>query len=106
MLKFGLRVHLHCVGVYLNSISVCVLVCICQDVVCVHVGLSYNQTWLNLLYFYCLGSSSCWFELCIHVTTILAFMSKLVLKLQPLKNFKYKYLFGDKIPKRNGASSS
>lgn len=29
----------------------------------------------------------------------LAFMFKLPLKLQPLKNFKYKYLFGDKISK-------
>ncbi len=93
MLDFGLRVHLHRVNVCLNSISVCVLICICQDVVYVHVDLSYNQTWLNLLYFYC-------FELCIHVTTILAFMFKLPLKLQPPKNFKYKYLFGDKIPKR------
>jgi hypothetical protein len=27
-------------------------------------------------------------------------MFKLPLKLQPPKNFKYKYLFGDKIPKR------
>jgi hypothetical protein len=35
-----------------------------------------------------------------------AFMSKLPIKLQPLKSFKYKYLFGDKIPKRDGAFSS
>ncbi len=35
-----------------------------------------------------------------------AFMFKLPLKLQPLKNFKYKYLFGDKIPKRDGVFSS
>jgi hypothetical protein len=33
-------------------------------------------------------------------------MSKLPSKLQPPKNFKYKYLFGDKIPKRDGASSN
>jgi hypothetical protein len=33
-------------------------------------------------------------------------MSKLPIKLQPLKSFKYKYLFGDKIPKRDGAFSS
>jgi hypothetical protein len=28
------------------------------------------------------------------------------MKFQPLKNFKYKYLFGDKIPKGDGAFSS
>ncbi len=33
-------------------------------------------------------------------------MSKLPMKLQPPKNFKYKDLFGDKISKRDGASSS
>jgi hypothetical protein len=33
-------------------------------------------------------------------------MSKLPLKLKPPKNFKYKYLFGDKIPKRDGAYSN
>jgi hypothetical protein len=32
-------------------------------------------------------------------------MSKLPMKLQPLKNFKYKYLFGDKIPKGDCAFS-
>ncbi len=35
-----------------------------------------------------------------------AFMFKLLMTLQPLKNFKDKYLFGDKILKRDGASSS
>jgi len=34
------------------------------------------------------------------------FMSKLLMKLQPPKKLKYKYLFGDKIPKGDGASSS
>jgi hypothetical protein len=33
-------------------------------------------------------------------------MSKLLMTLQPPKNFKDKYLFGDKILKRDGASSS
>jgi hypothetical protein len=35
-----------------------------------------------------------------------AFMSKLPMKFQPLENFKYKDLFGDKISKGDGASSS
>ncbi len=35
-----------------------------------------------------------------------AFMFKLLVKLQPPKNFKYKYLFNDKILKGDGASSS
>lgn len=34
------------------------------------------------------------------------FMSKLLMKLQPPKKFKYKYLFGGKILKGDGASSS
>jgi hypothetical protein len=34
------------------------------------------------------------------------FMSKLLMKLQSYKKFKYKYLFGDKIPKGDGASSN
>ncbi len=33
-------------------------------------------------------------------------MSKLSSKLHPPKNFKYRYLFGDRVPKRDGASSS
>jgi hypothetical protein len=33
-------------------------------------------------------------------------MFKLLVKLQPPKNFKYKYLFNDKILKGDGASSS
>ncbi len=33
-------------------------------------------------------------------------MSKLPMKFQPLENFKYKDLFGDKISKGDGASSS
>jgi hypothetical protein len=33
-------------------------------------------------------------------------MSELPMKLQPLKNFKYKYLFGDKIPKGDGVFNS
>jgi hypothetical protein len=33
-------------------------------------------------------------------------MFKLPSKLQILKNFNYKYLFGDKIPKRDGVSTS
>jgi hypothetical protein len=33
------------------------------------------------------------------------FLSKLLMKLQPPNNFKYKYLFGDKILKGDGASS-
>jgi hypothetical protein len=33
-------------------------------------------------------------------------MSKLPMKLQPLKNFKYKYLFSHKIPKGDCAFSS
>jgi len=33
-------------------------------------------------------------------------MSKLLMTLQPPKNFKDKYFFGDKILKRDGASSS
>jgi hypothetical protein len=33
-------------------------------------------------------------------------MSKFPSKLHPPKNFKYKYLFGDKVPKRDGAFSS
>jgi hypothetical protein len=33
-------------------------------------------------------------------------MSKLPVKLQPPKNFKYKDLFGDRISKGDGASSS
>ncbi len=66
----------------------------------------YSQTWLNFLYFYYQGSSLCWFELCIRVAIVLTFMFKLPSKFQPLKNFKYKYLFGDGIPKRDGASSS
>ncbi len=35
-----------------------------------------------------------------------AFMSKLPMKLQPPKNFKYKYLFGNKISKGDGAFSN
>jgi len=34
------------------------------------------------------------------------FMFKLLMKLQPLKKFKYKYLFGDKIPKGDGVSNN
>jgi hypothetical protein len=33
-------------------------------------------------------------------------MSKLPMNLQPLKNFKFKYLFGDKIPKGDCAFNS
>jgi hypothetical protein len=33
-------------------------------------------------------------------------MSKLPMKLQPLKNFKYKYLFADENPKRDCAFGS
>ncbi len=35
-----------------------------------------------------------------------AFMCKLPMNLQPLKNFKFKYLFGDKIPKGDCAFSN
>jgi len=44
VLECGLCVHLHCVNVHLNFVSVFVLVCICQVVVCVRVGLSYSPT--------------------------------------------------------------
>jgi hypothetical protein len=33
-------------------------------------------------------------------------MFKLPMNLQPLKNFKFKYLFGDKIPKEDCAFSN
>jgi hypothetical protein len=33
-------------------------------------------------------------------------MSKLPIKLQPFKSFKYKYLFGGQIPKKDGAFNS
>jgi hypothetical protein len=33
-------------------------------------------------------------------------MFKLPMKLQPTKNFKYKYLFNDETSKKDGASSS
>jgi hypothetical protein len=106
VLERGLCVHLHCVNVYLNFVSVFLLVCICQAAFCVYVSSSCSQTLLNLLYFYCYGSPLRWFELCIHVAKVLIFMSKLPSKLQALINFKYKYLFSDRIPKRDGATSS